>query len=141
MSHPLQLTFDSSPDHPCSFGALLQHLRETHPQADLDATAHDPHDQRTAERPLSDAALCAALATHGCPLDVPTYLAIESGDAFPEDAVLLLDAVSQALQLTAAEVEALVAHFAYDLLRRELGEELARELVVPAPLAEGAEWV
>lgn len=110
MFQHFQLMYDCSTERPLAFGAILRHLRVRH-----------------AEEP--DTVLSSALATCGCPLGVLTYRAIERGDDYPEDALIFLDAVSRALRLDDNETEVLITHFAYEILARELGEDLAHDLV------------
>jgi hypothetical protein len=76
----------------------------------------------------STALLRAGLALQGYHLELEAYRELEAGLRLPDDPVRFLDALSECLGLSAAEVTTLLWQFAYDLLRAELGDALAHEI-------------
>jgi hypothetical protein len=111
------------------FGTLLRLLRQQHGvplrNEALDVLA-------LAQGNGSMALLCAALAAHGYPQEVNRYRDIEAGLCLPEDPVRFLDALAECLMLSDTEAAGLLWQFAYEILRVELGDDLAHELLPDA---------
>jgi hypothetical protein len=74
----------------------------------------------------------AGLAVRGYHLETSTYRAIEAGLCLPAEPVRFLDALAEYLELSDTEVVGLTWRLAYEILCRELGEELTHELFLDA---------
>jgi hypothetical protein len=123
----------SSPTSPAYFGAALRAFRLQHGvpvrTEALDVLA-------LAQGNSSMALVCAGLAINGYQLEMSEYRDIESGLRLPEDPTRFLKAFSECLALSNAEVAGLLWQFAYEILRAELGEKLAREVLSDDTLVE-----
>jgi hypothetical protein len=86
------------------------------------------HLLRTRRR-VSVRQLISMLSAVGYVTRLAVCRAMEAGTAFPDDAGRFIAAYAQALHLTDDEYEALVVLWTFAILRHELGESLAREIL------------
>lgn len=124
---PMKATLPTTP--PSRFGAHVRLLRQQFRMA--------PEDEVLGTLALANGdnsmtLICALLAAHGYDLEIGTYREIEAGLHLPDDPTRFLNALAVCLALSDMDVAGLLWQFAYDLLRDELGEGLARELLLDA---------
>jgi hypothetical protein len=109
----------------------LENLLVTEPSLCEDLTASEAVTPAV-DIDASTYTLVAALRANDYHVTVPEYLGIELGVLFPSHLARFLGAVFASLALSEQERCALVVQIAFDLLSRELGEDLARQCLQSA---------
>ena len=107
------------------FGVALRHLRQTH---NVPCENEEPSPFAKTQTDSGSPPICSLLAAHYYSIGVEIYREIEDGTRLPEDPILFLDAFAEGLALSDTEVSELVWLLGYEILRGQLGEEIALEL-------------